>query len=65
MRNEVARRIALDQLREDWKGARIELIFPEGAPDMEAFDSMRITDPSVIVRTSLEGGARAELVTRR
>ena len=62
MCNEAARRIALGQLREDWSETRIELTFPEGLPNMEPLDSVRITDPSVIIRAASGG---AELVTRR
>lgn len=64
MCNEVARRIALDQLRADWGETRIPLRFPEGAPNMAPLDSIRITDPTVILRQAAEGEA-AELVTRR
>ena len=63
MCNEAARRIALGQLRDDWSETRIELTFPEGLPDMAPLDSIRITDPGVIIRANQEGGA--ELVTRR
>ncbi len=65
MCNEVARRIALGQLRDDWSETRIELTFPEGAPNMEPLDSVRITDASVIIRAVAADGGRAELVTRR
>ncbi|WP_066651634.1 MULTISPECIES: SOS response-associated peptidase family protein [Sphingomonas] len=63
MCNEVARRIALGQLREDWSQLRIPLLFPEGAPNMAPLDSVRITDPTVIVRAGADGAA--DLVTRR
>ena len=76
MCNEAARRIALHQLREDWSETRIELVFPEGLPNMAPLDSIRITDPSVIIRAADRGaefGGRsapgtsplAELLTRR
>ena len=65
MCNEVARRIALGQLRDDWNETRIGLVFPEGAPNIEPLDSVRITDPSVVIRASGDGGDRAEIVTRR
>lgn len=69
MCNEVARRIALGQLREDWSQLRIPLAFPEGAPNMEPLERVRITDPTVIIRAdpSATGPepATAQLVTRR
>jgi putative SOS response-associated peptidase YedK len=76
MCNEVARRISLDLLRLDFDQRKIRLIFPESAPNLEPLDSIRITDPTVIVRASATAGAsggvtgedgvmEAELVTRR
>lgn len=72
MCNEVARRISLDLLRHDFDERKIRLFFPESAPNMEPLDSVRITDPTVIVRASATTGAsgedgmtEAELVTRR
>lgn len=70
MCNEVARRIALGQLRDDWSQLKIPLRFPEGAPNMAPLASIRITDPTVIIRAAHDaaGGAvagEAELVTRR
>lgn len=50
MCNEAARRIALGLIREDFNQVGIELSFPEGAPNLAATDSIRITDPSAIVR---------------
>jgi putative SOS response-associated peptidase YedK len=64
MCNEVARRIALGELRSDWSQTRIPLHFPEGLPNMAPLDSVRITDPSVIIRAA-DVAAEAELVTRR
>jgi putative SOS response-associated peptidase YedK len=65
MCNEVRRRIALGQLREDWGETRIPLRFPEGAPNMAPLDSIRITDPAVIIRAAGEAPGEAEAVTRR
>lgn len=50
MCNEAARRTALGLIREDFNQVGIELSFPEGAPNLAATDSIRITDPSAIVR---------------
>ena len=65
MCNEVARRIALGQLREDFSQLKIPLKFPEGAPNMAPLDSVRITDTSVIVRADPADGTQADLVSRR
>lgn len=65
MCNEAARRIDLGLLREDFAHLRIPLHFPEGLPNMAPLASVRITDPTVIVRAVEEGSSDAELVTRR
>jgi putative SOS response-associated peptidase YedK len=62
MCNEVRRRIALGQIRDDFSHIRIPLRFPEGLPNLAPLDSIRITDPNAIVRAGAEG---AELVVRR
>lgn len=62
MCNEVRRRVALGQIRDDFSQIRIPLRFPEGLPNLAPLDSIRITDPTAIVRTGADG---AELVVRR
>ena len=62
MCNEVRRRIALGQIRDNFSHIRIPLRFPEGLPNLAPLDSIRITDPNAIVRAGAEG---AELVVRR
>ncbi len=62
MCNEVRRRVALGQIRDDFSHTRIPLRFPEGLPNLAPLDSIRITDPNAIVRQGEEG---AELVIRR
>ncbi|UZK65378.1 SOS response-associated peptidase [Sphingomonas sp. M1-B02] len=63
MCNEQARRIALGLLRNDFNDLRIPIHFPEGMPNFEPLDSIRITDRNAIVRAAPGGGA--ELVMRR
>ena len=63
MCNEVARRIALNIIREDFNELKIPLRFPEGLPNLGDAPSIRITDTSAIVRTDATGDA--ELVMRR
>jgi len=65
MCNEFARRISLDQLRAGWGTADAKLLFPEALPNMPALDSIRITDPAVILRAAQSEPGAAEIVTRR
>ena len=62
MCNEVRRTVALGQIRDDFSQIRIPLRFPEGIPNLAPLESVRITDPTAIVRMGAEG---AELVQRR
>ncbi|WP_267394560.1 MULTISPECIES: SOS response-associated peptidase [unclassified Sphingomonas] len=64
MCNEVARRIALGQLREDWSELKVPLLFPEGLPNLATLDSIRITDPTLILRAAADG-AGVDGVIRR
>jgi putative SOS response-associated peptidase YedK len=52
MCNEVARRIALGQLRDDWAELKIPLVFPEGFPNLASVDSIRITDSTLVIRAA-------------
>lgn len=61
MCNEVARRIALGIVREDFSQLRIPLVFPEGMPNLGAEESIRITDRAAIVRM----GPEPDMVIRR
>lgn len=56
MCNEVARRISLDLLRNDFDQRKIRLFTPENAPNMEPLPSIRITDSTVIVRAGAGSG---------
>ena len=62
MCNEVRRTVALGQIRDDFSQIRVPLRFPEGIPNLAPLESVRITDPTAIVRSGAEG---AELVQRR
>ena len=59
MCNEQRRRIALDQIRNDWSQTRIPLRFPEGLPNLAPLDSIRITDPNAIIRAQPPGRSEA------
>jgi len=65
MCNEFARRISLEKLRAGWGAADMTMLFPEGMPNMGALDSIRITDPAVIIRAASGDPAGAQVLTRR
>jgi len=65
MCNEFARRVSPEQLRAGWGAADGKLVFPEGVPNMPALDSIRITDPAIILRAATGEAGAAEVVTRR
>ena len=68
MCNENRRRVALDLVVEGFSQLRIPLRFPEGMPNLEPLDSIRITDRNAIVRAPGDEAAppgSAELVMRR
>lgn len=63
MCNEQRNRVAAGLVRDDFHDLRIPIAFPEGIPNVEARDSIRITDRNAIVRMAAGGGA--EMVVRR
>jgi putative SOS response-associated peptidase YedK len=65
MCNEFARRITPEQLTAGWGAADMKLLFPEGMPNMPVLDSIRITDPAIIIRAASGQSGAAEVVTRR
>ena len=65
MCNEYSRKFDLDLLVVAMQQAAITLDFPESRPNLQPLDSVRITDPSVIVRAVSGAPSQAELVTRR
>lgn len=65
MCNEHRRQVALGLIPEDWGEVRIPLRFPEGLPNLAPLDSIRITDPTAIIRAHREEQGAAELVQRR
>ncbi|KQX21594.1 MULTISPECIES: SOS response-associated peptidase family protein [unclassified Sphingomonas] len=65
MCNEFSRKLDLDLLILGLQQAKVSLAFPEGLPNIEPSASVRITDPSVIVRAARGQAGVAELVTRR
>jgi putative SOS response-associated peptidase YedK len=65
MCNEASRRVSVDQIHDAFREFRIPLLFPEGLPNLAALDSIRITDPTVIVRAAATDANATELVQRR
>jgi putative SOS response-associated peptidase YedK len=72
MCNDYRTRVALGTIGQDFADLRIPLRFPEGLPNLEPRDDVRITDSAPIVRWSPDGGetqeegeGTAELVQRR
>lgn len=65
MCNEYARRLSPEQLRAGWQAVDAALIFPEGTPNMPPLESIRITDPGVIIRACSGVARTAEVITRR
>src|ERR1700761_5559644 len=53
------------ELFESFSEARIKIRFPEGAPNIEAREDIKITDTAPIVRASGEGTETGDLVQRR
>lgn len=65
MCNEFSRKLDLDLLIVGLQQAAITLGFPGGRPNIEPLASVRITDPSLIIRAVRGAPGQAELVTRR
>lgn len=62
MCNEHRRTVELGRISDAFAQLRIPLRFPEGAPNLAALESIRITDPTAIVRAQ---GEEIALVQRR
>lgn len=64
MCNDYRLNVDLDTIASDFSDLRIKIDFPEGAPNVEARDDIRITDMAPIVRATSTPGVAA-LVQRR
>jgi putative SOS response-associated peptidase YedK len=64
MCNLYSNKVAPDAIARAFEQLGMALTFPEGRPNLEPRDEIRITDPAPIVRWN-EGEGRAELVQRR
>ena len=65
MCNDYRARVDLDTIRQDFSEIRIRIRFPEGAPNLQPRDDVRITDTGAIVRTGMDEPGTADLVQRR
>jgi putative SOS response-associated peptidase YedK len=64
MCNDYRVKVDVEAIRQDFADLRINIRFPEGIPNMEPCDDVRITDMAPIVRAAGTPG-EADLVTRR
>ena len=65
MCNDYRLKVDVETIRQDFSDLRINIRFPEGIPNMQPRDDVRITDTAPIVRASADDGASADLVQRR
>ena len=65
MCNDYRIRVELDQLERLVSEMRVRLLFPEGRPNMEPRDDVRITDRASILRAAADEPGAIELVQRR
>ena len=65
MCNDYRIRVELDQLERLVSEMRVRLRFPEGRPNMEPRDDVRITDRASILRAAADEPGAIELVQRR
>ena len=65
MCNDYRTRVDLDTIRQDFSDIKIRIRFPEGAPNLQPRDDVRITDIAPIVRAAADQAGAADLVQRR
>jgi putative SOS response-associated peptidase YedK len=65
MCNDYRLKVDVETIRQDFADMRIRIRFPEGIPNMEPRDDVRITDVGPIVRATGNEPEEAELVQRR
>lgn len=64
MCNDYRLKVDIETLRQDFENLRVRIRFPEGIPNLQPRDDIRITDTAPIVRAAV-GPNEAELVQRR
>ena len=65
MCNDYRTRVELDTIRQDFSDIKIRIRFPEGMPNLQPRDDVRITDTGPIVRAAIDDPGAADLVQRR
>ena len=65
MCNDYRMQVDIGSIREDFADIRSRISFPEGIPNMQPRDDVRITDTAPIIRIGAEEPGSAELVQRR
>lgn len=65
MCNDYRSRVDLDTIRQDFSDIKVRIRFPEGIPNLEPRDDIKITDIGAIVRAAPDDPGAADLVQRR
>lgn len=65
MCNDYRVKVDIEKIRESFSEIRVKIRFPEGIPNMEPRDDVRITDVAPIVRLAGDEPDAADLVSRR
>lgn len=65
MCNDYRSRVELDTIRQDFSDIKVRIRFPEGIPNLQPRDDVKITDLGAIVRAALDETGAADLVQRR
>jgi len=65
MCNDYRLKVDIDAIRKDFESINVRIRFPEGVPNLQPRDDIRITDIAPIVRASAEEPGTLELVQRR
>jgi putative SOS response-associated peptidase YedK len=65
MCNDYRTHVDLDTIRQDFSEIKIRIRFPEGVPNLQPRDDVRITDFGPIVRAAVDDAGVADLVQRR
>jgi putative SOS response-associated peptidase YedK len=65
MCNDYRARVELDTIRQDFSEIKIRIRFPEGIPNLQPRNDVRITDAGPMVRAPADHPGAADLVQRR
>jgi putative SOS response-associated peptidase YedK len=65
MCNDYRLKVDIDRIREDFSELRVRIRFPEGVPNMEPREDIKITDTAPVVRGAPDEREAGDLVQRR